>query len=158
MAQATGQTTTPIKKINVTYIAPAGDSKVVEMKGTTFFDGIAVDVIGDEAEFKRLEGNPCFKINSVADYDPSEKTKADKEAADKAAPKKPLTRRRQNTMRQPATATRNREGAERPLFHTQERNHASSLTSTTQGHVRCSTRQIHARDPQESRPRIRQSR
>lgn len=85
MAQATGQTTTPIKKINVTYIAPAGDSKVVEMKGTTFFDGIAVDVIGDEAEFKRLEGNPCFKINSVADYDPSEKTKADKEAADKAA-------------------------------------------------------------------------
>jgi hypothetical protein len=58
-------------KVNVTYHAPEGDSKVVEMMNTTFFDGQAVDVICTPEQHETLENNPHFQVNSSADYDPA---------------------------------------------------------------------------------------
>ena len=66
-----------LKKASVTYTAPDGDSKVVEMGGVTYFDGIATDAIGTEEHLKKLEGNPHFKVGAIADYTPpAEKPKA----------------------------------------------------------------------------------
>lgn len=72
------------KKVNVTYHAPEGDSKVVEMglfPGTSFFDGVAVDVICTLDQERTLENNKHFQINSSVDHDPGDvpqaKTKAD---------------------------------------------------------------------------------
>jgi hypothetical protein len=65
-------------KVNVTYHAPEGDSKVVEMLGATFYDGQPVDVVVPETVFAKLEGNPHFHVNSHVEHDPS---------SDKPAPK-----------------------------------------------------------------------
>jgi hypothetical protein len=59
-------------KVNVTYHAPEGDSKVVEMLKTTFYDGVPIDVICTLADHEQLENNPHFQVNSVTDYDPGD--------------------------------------------------------------------------------------
>lgn len=59
-------------KVNVTYHAPEGDNKVVEMMNTTFFDGQPVDVICTMEDEARIENNPHFQINSSTDYDPGD--------------------------------------------------------------------------------------
>jgi hypothetical protein len=60
------------QKINVTYHAPEGDNKVVEMMNMTFFDGQAVDMIGAMSDLETLENNPHFQVNSHTDYDPGD--------------------------------------------------------------------------------------
>lgn len=59
-------------KVNTTYHAPEGDSQVVTMFNTTFFDGVPVDVICTLEDQARLENNPHFQINSSTDYDPGD--------------------------------------------------------------------------------------
>jgi hypothetical protein len=59
-------------KVNVTYHAPEGDSKVVEMMGGTFFDGQPVDVVLSVEDHGRIESNPHFQVNSATDYDPGD--------------------------------------------------------------------------------------
>ena len=60
-------------KVNVTYHAPEGDSKVVEMMKTTFFDGTPVDIICGEDDMERLKSNPHFKVNSSSEHQPGDK-------------------------------------------------------------------------------------
>jgi hypothetical protein len=45
----------------VTYKAPKGDERVVEMRGYTFFDGQPVD-IEDEAFLEKLQTNQHFEV------------------------------------------------------------------------------------------------
>ncbi|MEY9239174.1 hypothetical protein ABIF68_006793 [Bradyrhizobium japonicum] len=71
-----------MKKATVTYTAPKGDSKVVEMLGYTFYDGQAQDIHCEDANMTRLQGNRHFKVDKVSDYDP-EKDAPPKAADDK---------------------------------------------------------------------------
>ena len=54
-------------KISVTYHAPAGDSKVCEMFGHTFFDGKTVQIEDDtpanKANIAKLRGNKVFEVS-----------------------------------------------------------------------------------------------
>jgi hypothetical protein len=59
-----------MKKATVTYTAPKGDNKVVEMMGHTFFDGKGTEVVCDEHQMAKLQGNQHFKVGSVSDYTP----------------------------------------------------------------------------------------
>jgi hypothetical protein len=59
-------------KVNITYHAPEGDNKVVEMMGATFYDGQPVDVVLTMEDEARIENNPHFQINSSTDYDPGD--------------------------------------------------------------------------------------
>jgi hypothetical protein len=59
-------------KVNATYHAPEGDSKVTAFNGVTMFDGTPVDVICTLEDQTRLENNPHFQINSSGDYDPGD--------------------------------------------------------------------------------------
>lgn len=56
-----------LKKLSVTYHAPKGDSKVVEMHGYTFHDGKAEEVELDEWAIKKLQGNHLFACGQVSD-------------------------------------------------------------------------------------------
>jgi hypothetical protein len=76
-----GEAMTQLNKVNVTYHAPEGDSKVVEMLKTTFFDGTPVDVICTKDQYEQLQNNPHFKVNSTTEHDPA------KEAEHKSDPK-----------------------------------------------------------------------
>lgn len=77
-----------MKKATVTYSAPPGDSKVVEMMGYTFFDGKATEVVCDDFQIEKLEGNKHFKVSGVQDHDEQAAAeKASKEAKDKEASK-----------------------------------------------------------------------
>jgi hypothetical protein len=67
-------------KVNITYHAPEGDSKVVEMMGATFFDGTPVDVVLTQEDELRVENNPHFQINSSSDYDPGDVPPASRKA------------------------------------------------------------------------------
>lgn len=60
-----------MKEATVTYTAPKGDNKVVEMFGTTFFDGQNIKVICDDAQMARLQRNQLFKVGAVSDHDPT---------------------------------------------------------------------------------------
>lgn len=57
-------------KVSVTYHAPEGDSKVVEMLKTTFYDGVPVDMICTPAHHEQLKNNQHFQVNSWTDHDP----------------------------------------------------------------------------------------
>lgn len=59
-----------MKKATVTYNAPKGDSKVVEMVGHTFYDGKGTEVVCDDAVMERLKKNQHFKVGAVSDYTP----------------------------------------------------------------------------------------
>ena len=52
-------------KISVTYKAPKGDERVVEMRGRTFFDGRAekLDSDADAAFLAKLRNNPLFQVD-----------------------------------------------------------------------------------------------
>ena len=51
-----------MKTATVTYVAPLGDSKVVEMGGLTFFDGKSQEINDHDNPhlFSKLQGNPYF--------------------------------------------------------------------------------------------------
>lgn len=53
-----------MRKATATYVAPKGDSKVVEMGGVTFFDGQAVELNSDDHGhlINKLPGNQHFDI------------------------------------------------------------------------------------------------
>jgi hypothetical protein len=94
-----------MRKATATYVAPKGDSKVVEMGGVTFFDGKSVDLNTDDNSHLvlKLPGNPHFDVElgeeeaspakkkvgrpSNADKAAAEKEAADKLAAERAAGK-----------------------------------------------------------------------
>ncbi|QOZ68884.1 hypothetical protein [Bradyrhizobium arachidis] len=61
-----------MKKATVTYTAPKGDSKMVEMLGHTFYDGQSQEVVCEDANMTRLQGNRYFKVSGVSDYDPEQ--------------------------------------------------------------------------------------
>lgn len=65
-----------MRKAKVTYIAPEGESKVVETRGQTFFDGHAVDLNTDDhgALIAKCQGNPHFDVE-LGEEQPSEKRK-----------------------------------------------------------------------------------
>jgi hypothetical protein len=50
--------------MKVTYNAPPGDSKVCEMGGVTFFDGVAVDVDESSHLGGKLKTNQHFTIKA----------------------------------------------------------------------------------------------
>ncbi len=55
-----------MSKVTVTYNAPKGDEKVVEMRGVTFFDGQAVEIEDpdEQKEFlDKMVGNPHFDVD-----------------------------------------------------------------------------------------------
>lgn len=54
-----------MQKATATYVAPFGDSKVVEMGGVTFFDGKSVDLNSNDHSdlIKNLETNQYFDID-----------------------------------------------------------------------------------------------
>ena len=59
-----------MKQLSVTYKAPPGGSKVVEMFGHTFFDGKAETVTVDERQSAKLKGNSYFSCGEEKDVDP----------------------------------------------------------------------------------------
>ena len=81
-----------MRKATVTYNAPPGDNKVVEMGGVTFFDGQSVELNTEDHPhiISKLEGNQHFDLD-LGEDDGEVKpkrgrpSKADKEAADKKA-------------------------------------------------------------------------
>ena len=58
-----------MKTATVTYVAPIGESKVVEMGGTTFFDGKSVEINDHDNShlFGKLQGNPHFNFTMGKD-------------------------------------------------------------------------------------------
>lgn len=64
-----------MRKASATYIAPKGDSKVVEMGGLTFFDGNAVELNSDDHGhlIKKLPTNKHFDIEVGEDDTPADK-------------------------------------------------------------------------------------
>jgi hypothetical protein len=53
-------------KATVTYKAPKGDSKVVEIFGHTFFDGKAETVDLDDDALEKLKNHPLFDCGGAA--------------------------------------------------------------------------------------------
>lgn len=53
-----------MRKAKVTYNAPEGDNKVVEMGGQTFFDGQEIELNTDEHDHMigKLQNNPHFDV------------------------------------------------------------------------------------------------
>jgi hypothetical protein len=56
------------KELSVTYHAPKGDSKVVEMIGHTFYDGKAETVVVDDRTLAMLQGNKHFECGEAKDH------------------------------------------------------------------------------------------
>lgn len=61
-----------MRKATVTYIAPAGDNRVVEMGGATFFDGqpVIINDIDNAHLFAKVQINPHFDV-SIGDDEPA---------------------------------------------------------------------------------------
>lgn len=61
-----------MRKATVTYIAPAGDNRVVEMGGVTFFDGqpVVINDIDNAHLFAKVQINPHFDV-SIGDDEPA---------------------------------------------------------------------------------------
>lgn len=76
---------TKLNKVSVTYHAPKDDSKVVEMLNTTFYDGIAVDVICTQPMQDQLENNPHFQVNSVTENEAANEAEEETEPESEAA-------------------------------------------------------------------------
>jgi hypothetical protein len=72
-----------MKQVNVTYHAPRGDSKAVEVFGYTFYDGKQETIEVDDRVLGKLQGNPLFECGEAKDA-PQPK----KEPAPKVAPEK----------------------------------------------------------------------
>lgn len=56
------------KKATVTYTAPAGHAKAVEIAGTMLVTGEAKQLVCDEALMKRLQAITMLKVDGVTDY------------------------------------------------------------------------------------------
>jgi hypothetical protein len=67
-----------MKELSVTYHAPKGDNKVVEMIGHTFYDGKAETVVVDDRTLAMLQGNKHFECGEAKDH--KQDYKADKAA------------------------------------------------------------------------------
>ena len=52
-----------MKKVTVTYHAPPGDSRVVEVFGHTFFDGKAEEIEASDLLIEKMRGNRHFEIS-----------------------------------------------------------------------------------------------
>lgn len=66
-----------MRKAKVTYVAPAGDNKVVETRGVTFFDGHPQDDLNTDDHgdlIRKAQGNPHFDVE-LGEEQPSEKRK-----------------------------------------------------------------------------------
>lgn len=76
-----------MRKATVTYHAPKGDNKVVEMGGHTFFDGQSVELNTDDDAhlISKLENNPCFDFDLGPDDGQTQKKRGRPSNADKAA-------------------------------------------------------------------------
>jgi hypothetical protein len=61
------------KELSVTYHAPKGDSKVVEMLGFTFYDGKQETVTVEDRAAAQLQANRHFECSEAKDHtsDPS---------------------------------------------------------------------------------------
>lgn len=66
-----------MKQLNVTYHAPPGDSKVVEVFGHTFYDGKSETVEVDERVEGKLRGNHHFDVNDAAPKNEGAKPKGE---------------------------------------------------------------------------------
>lgn len=84
-----------MRKAKVTYKAPEGDWKVVEMGGLTFFDGkpVEIDNVVNSHLFDKLQNNPHFDVEVGEDEPvaprrkpgrPSNADRAEAEAAEAA--------------------------------------------------------------------------
>jgi len=60
-------------KIGVTYVAPKGDSEVVEMQGVKFFSGQTVKIDEDKQErlLSKLRKNPHFRVDDKKPKEPA---------------------------------------------------------------------------------------
>ncbi len=77
-----------LHKVSVTYKAPPGDNKVVEMFGHTFFDGKSEEIEVDDDSLARLQGNrhfECGKATEVKKDEPRKMSDAERKAADAKA-------------------------------------------------------------------------
>jgi hypothetical protein len=59
-----------MKKATVTYTAPPGEAKAVDIGGTMLVSGKADTVICDDALMERLKNHHMLKVDGVADYTP----------------------------------------------------------------------------------------
>lgn len=63
-----------MKKATVTYTAPKGESKTLEIAGVTLLTGEGKQVTCDDALMAKLEaaskGSPMLKVEGVSDYTP----------------------------------------------------------------------------------------
>ena len=59
------------KKATVTYTAPQGQAKAVEIAGTILVTGEAKQLVCDDVLMKRLQNIPMLKVDAVSDYAPS---------------------------------------------------------------------------------------
>jgi hypothetical protein len=63
-----------MKKATITYNAPKGEAKTLEIAGVTLVSGESKQVTCDDAMMARLEaaskGSPMFKVDGVADFTP----------------------------------------------------------------------------------------
>ena len=71
-----------MKKATITYTAPKGESKTLDIAGVTLLTGESKQVTCDDAMMARLgaasKGSPMLKVDGVADYTPPP-PKAEKE-------------------------------------------------------------------------------
>lgn len=92
-----------MKKVSVTYHAPKGDSKVVEIFGHTFFDGKAEEVEVDDYIFEKLKRHGLFTCGKESEVDPNKrdpaKEKAEQEAFKRADDAKRHAQEQQRTLR-----------------------------------------------------------
>lgn len=75
-----------MRKATVTYHAPKGDNKVVEMGGHTFFDGQSVELNTDDDAhlISKLENNQYFDFDLGPDDGQTQKKRGRPSNADKA--------------------------------------------------------------------------
>ena len=63
-----------MKKATITYTAPPGESKTLEISGVTLLTGKGDTVICDDAMMKRYEnaakGSSMLKVDGISDYTP----------------------------------------------------------------------------------------
>jgi hypothetical protein len=80
-----------MQKATATYVAPFGDSKVVEMGGVTFFDGQTVEINSEDHPhlMQKLQGNAHFDVvmgeDDEQETQPAAKKRGRPSAADRAA-------------------------------------------------------------------------
>jgi hypothetical protein len=74
------------KSVSVTYHAPPGDSKVVEMFGHTFYDGKAETVEVDDRVLGKLQGNRHFECGEAKDAPQPKKADPAPKVSPKPAP------------------------------------------------------------------------